>query len=82
MKRLLAVVLISCLVVSGCGVVMSAKYANLLDQTTAMSAEVARRAETGQMTQDEMVRALKLQAETWAQFKAAREGREVKADDS
>ena len=62
-------------VVLGCnGVNMNADYSRLLDRTTAISTEAARRAEVGELSSTEKTRALVLQAETWQKFRAARDG--------
>jgi hypothetical protein len=77
MKRaLLVMVLVIPLILAGCGVVVSAKYSELLDKTAVLSAETARRAEAGELTSEEMVAALKRQAETWQRFRDARDGKE------
>jgi len=75
MKRVLV-----CLVllgfVSGCsGVILSAKYSNLLDTTASLSAETARRATAGDLSAEQMAGALDGQAKVWKQFQDARDGR-------
>ena len=75
MKRFI-VLLILVGLLSGCsGVIMNAKYANLLDQTAAISQETAERAVAGQLTEDEMKAALVVQANVWQMFRDAREGK-------
>ena len=74
MKRVLAVVLLGCLVVAGCGVWMNSDYAQRLDETVAWSADMSRRAELDSMTSDEMKAALKSNSELWRLFKEARDG--------
>ncbi len=77
MKRaLLVMVVVAPLILAGCGVVVNAKYSELLDKTAVLSAETARRAEAGDLTPEEMVAALKRQAETWQRFRDARDGKE------
>jgi hypothetical protein len=77
MKRalcILAVLLV--FIASGCsGVILSAEYSELLDQTAALSAETARRAEAGQLTEQQMARALRDEADIWQQFRNARDGK-------
>ena len=76
MKRVLMVMMLAVLL-SGCnGVLMNAEYATLLDQTTALSAETAKRAGDGVLTDAQMVEALQKQALVWQRFKDAREGKE------
>lgn len=77
MKSLLIVLLLLAAVLpAGCtGVMLSAEYSRLLDQTAALSAETAKRAEAGTLTQPQMVSALRYQADCWATFRDARDGR-------
>ena len=75
-RALLVMVLVVPLLVSGCGVWTNARYSELLDRTAVLSAETARRAEAGELAPEEMVAALKLQAETWQRFRDARDGKE------
>jgi len=78
MKRLMIVALIG-LMLTGCsGVVMNPEYSALLTSTASLSAETAVRAQTGQLSPDEMKSALVKQANTWAKFVAARDGVECK----
>ena len=75
MKRTLMVLMALAVLLAGCsGVVLNAEYSQLLDQTAALSAETARRAEAGELSPDEMVAALKAQAETWQRLRHARDG--------
>jgi len=74
MKRMMIVALVG-LVLAGCGGVwMNAEYSALLTSTASLSAETAHRAQTGQLSPDEMKSALVDQANTWAKFVAARDG--------
>jgi uncharacterized protein YcfL len=74
MRTLILTVVIA-LLLSGCsGVWMNAEYSQLLDKTAALSAETATRAEAGQLSEREKTQALTAQAQTWAKFKAARDG--------
>ena len=60
---------------AGCnGVVLNAEYSDLLDRTTALSAETANRAEDGQLTPEQMTSHLVKQAGVWQRFKDARDG--------
>jgi len=60
---------------SGCGgVQLNAEYSQLLDQTAVLSAETARRAEAGGLTTEQMVAALRYQADCWASFRDGRDG--------
>ena len=74
MKRLLAVLLVGCLVVSGCGIYMNSDYSQRLDETVAWSADQSRRAESAALTPDEMKQALKTNATLWKLFQEARDG--------
>jgi len=63
----------------GCnGVVLSAEYSKLLDQTADLSAETARRAQAGTLPAGDMRDALIWQAYVWRQFKHGHDG--TKAD--
>ena len=75
-RALLVMVLVIPFVLSGCGVWMNPNYSELLDRTAVLSAETARRAEAGELAPEEMVAALKMQAETWQRFRNARDGKE------
>lgn len=60
----------------GCnGVILSSQYSQLLDQTAALSAETAARAEQGKLTEAQKTEALSKQAQAWRKFQAARDGR-------
>lgn len=77
MKRTL-LVLVMVLVIGvlpSCGVVMNSTYSTLLDQTAALSVETAKRAQTGTLTPADMTLALQAQANTWALFQGARDGK-------
>jgi len=74
MKRLVIVLLLGCMVVGGCGVWMNADYSRRLDETNAWAKDMARRAEAGALTSDEMATALKTNAALWRLFKEARDG--------
>ena len=74
MKRMMIVALVG-LMLAGCGGVwMNAEFSALLTSTASLSAETAHRAQTGQLSPDEMKSALVDQASTWAKFVAARDG--------
>ncbi len=77
MKRLLLTVLLLAVLCASAGcraVMLSREYSRLLDQTAALSAETARRAEAGELTAGQMARALRAQARVWQRFKHARDG--------
>jgi hypothetical protein len=75
MKRLIVVALVGLMLwLPGCqGVWLNAEYSALLTSTASLSAETAYRAQTGQLSPDEMRSALVSQANTWAKFVAARD---------
>lgn len=74
MKKLL-IVLVLAAFIGGCnGVWTNAEYSQLLDKTAALSDETAKRAESGQMPESQMIQALRSQADTWAKFKSAKDG--------
>lgn len=76
MKRLIVVVLLCAVLLTGCsGVWMNAEYTRLLDETAALSDVTARRANAGQLDANEMAAALSVQARVWCKFVAAREGK-------
>ena len=63
------------LMLTGCGGVwMNAEYSGLLTSTAQLSAETAYRANTGQLTPDEMKQALTSQSIVWAKFVDAKNG--------
>jgi hypothetical protein len=79
MKKLMILALVGLMILPGCsGVIMNAEYSALLTSTASLSAETAVRAQTGQLSPDEMKSALVEQANTWAKFVAARDGVECK----
>jgi len=77
----LLIVVLACLaaILPGCnGVVLSAEYSKLLDDTADLSAETARRANAGTLEVELMTAALAKQARTWYEFQCGRDG--VKPD--
>ena len=75
MKKLVCLLLLG-LLVSGCsGVLLNAEYSQLLDETAALSVETAARAQDGRLDANQMAEALRLQADVWQKFRAARDGR-------
>jgi len=77
MKRILIliVMLLALTASAGCGgVILSADYSRLLDDTAAVSAETARRAAAGDLSAGQMARALADQADVWRKFQEARDG--------
>ena len=77
MKRMLITIalLLTLTASAGCrAVILSPEYSRLLDDTAALSAETARRAETGDLSADQMTRALTGQADVWRKFQQARDG--------
>jgi hypothetical protein len=74
MKKLTLVVVLVALLAGCGGVWMNPEYSSLLDETASVSAETARRAEAGLLDADQTARALRLQAEVWRRFQAARDG--------
>jgi len=76
MKRRIVCGLVLLVFIIGCsGVQLSPKYSDLLDRTAAVSAEIAKRAESGELSEEEMKQALVKQAATWRLFQDARDGR-------
>jgi len=73
-KRIVVLVLVAVFVVGCSGVQLSPKYSDLLNRTAAVSAEIAKRAEVGELSEDEMKAALVKQAETWKLFQDAKNG--------
>ena len=75
MKRLILTILVMLvLAMPACsGVWLNAEYSALLSSTASLSAETASRAQTGQLSPDEMKSALVDQSNTWAKFVAARD---------
>ncbi len=74
MKKLVILLICVCFLAGCNGVWMNAEYSSVLDQTTALSETTAARANDGTLSCDEMKTALTLQAETWKQFKNAKDG--------
>jgi len=75
MRRWIAVVLLAALLLPGCsGVIMNAEYSRLLDQTVVIADEIAKRAEAGSFTSQEMIDALRWEAKEWHRFQDARDG--------
>lgn len=75
MKRIAFVLLILALLPGCSGVILSAKYSDLLDTTAALSAETARRAAGGELTAEQIQQSLDRQAATWRLFQDARDGK-------
>jgi uncharacterized lipoprotein YmbA len=76
MRRLVWIAALLALLLGGCGGVwMNAEYSGLLDETAALSAETARRAEAGLLDANDMAAALRTQADVWQKFRDARDGR-------
>ena len=77
MRRTIAVLLLVLIpLVAGCnGVILNAEYSQLLDETAALSNETAIRAGFGRLDANQMAEALRLQADVWQKFRAARDGR-------
>jgi PBP1b-binding outer membrane lipoprotein LpoB len=74
--RTVIVMLLLAVLMAGCsGVIMNATYSNMLDQTVALSAETAKRADANQLNTQQMKDALRYQAQTWAYFQKARDGK-------
>ena len=75
MKRVLLVVLLAAFFAAGCGGVwVNAEYRVLLDKTTAWSEAVAKRGEVNEMTLEEAVKFLRLNATLWRDFQDASVG--------
>ncbi|MBE3117546.1 MAG: hypothetical protein IMZ50_02160 [Candidatus Atribacteria bacterium] len=76
MRKMLVVLMCFALVavVCSCGVMMNAQYTQILDKTVVLSADMAKRADAGTITPEEMEDALILQAKTWKLFQDARDG--------
>jgi len=73
---LVSIVLLTVLVSqSGCsGVILSAEYSKLLDETTALSAATATAANDGVLDPAGMKAALRMQAGVWQKFRDGRDG--------
>jgi len=78
MKKILIVLLLVVLLFALCGcsgVIVNAKYSALIDRTVAYSDVIAEKAEKGELTQEQMVKALKWQAGVWHAIKDAKDGK-------
>ncbi|KKL14225.1 hypothetical protein LCGC14_2517880 [marine sediment metagenome] len=78
MKKMLTsmLLLIVLTVGTGCsGVIMNARYSELLDRTVVLSDVTATDAEAGELSGDQMIEALRDQADIWRKFQDARDGR-------
>ncbi|MBI5723177.1 MAG: hypothetical protein HZA50_04405 [Planctomycetes bacterium] len=62
-------------VLGGCGVMMTGEYSRLLDETAALSNQTATMAENSQLTSEQKTASLRKQADTWAKFQDARDGK-------
>ena len=75
MKKVLVVLMLAGLLIGGCGgIIANAEYSQLIDKTTALSAETAARAEAGTLTEAEKTDALVKQAGVWQRIKDAKDG--------
>lgn len=73
---LFVAVLIASLLFVGCsGVIMNAEYSTLLDRTCAIANEVDKRAQTGELNEEQMKYLLHQHNLAWHAFKDARDGR-------
>jgi hypothetical protein len=78
-KKLWIVGLVGLVLMAGCsGVILSAKYATLLDQSCAWSLEAATRADANLLSVADMKQALALDANFLRAFKDASKGQETK----
>lgn len=64
-----------CLLLWGCGVVVNPTYSQLLDQTAALAADDAVRADANGLTADQMKTCLRAEANAWQSFRSARDGK-------
>jgi len=72
MKRILCTALVMAVVLAGCGGVwVNSEYRELLDKTTAWAQVTSTRASVGDLTPENMVEALRLQALLWKDFQNA-----------
>lgn len=79
MRRTILTVVLLLVMVPGCsGVILNAEYSQLLDETSAWTREVARRARAGQLDPNIMSDALHYSATHWERFQDARGGRKSK----
>lgn len=71
---LIGVLMIGMLVAaSGCGVMVTAEYSRLLDETAALSEQSAVMAENDQLSEQQKTAALRKQATVWKKFQDARD---------
>jgi hypothetical protein len=76
MNKLTTLLLLSCLLLAGCsGVVLSARYSTLLNESAAISKAAADMADANQMTPFEMKCSLRWNAEAWRKFQDGRDGK-------
>ena len=76
MRMVLVVSILCATVLAGCGGVwMNAEYSRLVDETAALSAETARRAEGRELDPNQMAAALRAQACVWGKLVDARDGK-------
>ena len=78
MKRILLVLLLFVLLFALCscsGIIVNAKYSTLIDRTVAYSDVIAEKAEKGELTKEQMVKALKWQSQVWHAIKDAKDGK-------
>ena len=67
-------------ILAGCnGVWTNAEFSKLLDEAAVLSKVDAEKAVAGEMTPEQMVRSLSMQADIWRLFKNAKDG--VKSDE-
>lgn len=77
-KAWIVLLFVGVLLMTGCnGVVLNSEYSSLLDRTAALSAETAKRASDGDLTEGQMTNALMAQAEVWQKFRDGRDGVKV-----
>ncbi|HUU91634.1 MAG TPA: hypothetical protein VM238_10525 [Phycisphaerae bacterium] len=75
-RKMIAVFLILAILgISGCGVVMTATYSQLLDETAALSARTSAAADANTLNEGGMKEALRKQAAVWQMFRDARDGK-------
>ena len=71
----IVIILFISLGLTGCsGVIMNKQYSHWLDRQAALSAEIARRAREGKLTNQQMANALQAQADAWRLLQNARDG--------
>jgi len=72
MKRLICTTLVMAVVLAGCGGVwVNSEYRELLDKTAAWAQVTSTRAEVGELTPENMVEGLQLNAMLWRDFRNA-----------